>query len=313
MRFKKAKKYRFFVKIHHIIFLLFFTFYSLGVFSATYLRYDKDMEDAKKVSEIFRETKSLSTVNLTDNLRYKTFIWAIDTGDILLVKTLLANGAVADINKLSSTVDPLTPLMYAFYNNYPDIARLLIKTGADVNKVGKHCVNIGDFPYGDETHLICAAKKGGEFVELMLDNGAEVNYQDSCGMTALMWASYEHMPLEVESLFKKGVGIDVNRVDKRGKTALMWACRYSCYLCVEQLLKNGAKVNLQDENGETALMWTVAGAYENRKAGIIKTLLQSGADPTIKNIHGKTAIDHAKWWGCNECLSILEKRNNKEL
>ena len=59
---------------------------------------------------------------------------------------------------------------------------------------------------------------------------------------------------------------------------------------IKFLLENGANPNLQDKNGETALH----GAAFFLNVQNIQTLLNYGADLTIKNNKGLTAIEVVK-------------------
>src|SRR3990170_4182152 len=237
------------LNILFFLFSSFFLFYlSEAVGGTTSLRYQADMDCAKDVSKNFHEKNKLDT-NLTADLKYKTLIWAADMGDVPLIEALLVNGAIADINKPSSNTIPiLTPLMFAIYNNYPKAAEVLVKAGADVNKVEKSCEY--------ETSLICSMSTSGCSIELLLDYGADPNYQDDRGMTATMHAAADFGVLQLEQLFQyKGKKVDVNKIEKRGKTALMFAAKANCSRCVEILLENGTQLDTQDNmEGNTALI-----------------------------------------------------------
>jgi hypothetical protein len=55
-------------------------------------------------------------------------------------------------------------------------------------------------------------------------------------------------------------------------------------------LKAGAKVNARDEGGATALMLAAHGQHDR----LVKVLLDQGADPTIHDADGHTALWHAR-------------------
>ena len=82
-------------------------------------------------------------------------------------------------------------------------------------------------------------------------------------------ASYEGNYEKVKELVKLR-GVDVDAIDKEyGTTSLMYACRERRYI-------------------------------------IAKFLLNNGADPTIKDNEGKTAMDHAKEEGHKNIIKLLE-------
>lgn len=65
----------------------------------------------------------------------------------------------------------------------------------------------------------------------------------------------------------------------------------------------GADVNAPDNNGNTPLLW----ALSNGKLDILRTLINAGADPTLKNNEGKTALEKAATItiGRNACVKYL--------
>jgi ankyrin repeat protein len=58
---------------------------------------------------------------------------------------------------------------------------------------------------------------------------------------------------------------------------------------VQALLLEGAEVNARDDMGMTALMWA---SYKG-KSGCVKLLVEKGADISLKNKDGSSAIDIA--------------------
>lgn len=55
---------------------------------------------------------------------------ACDRGNMTIVSQLLANGAEVDPKE---DVDGMTPFMYAVMNDHWDVAKLLLRTGADID------------------------------------------------------------------------------------------------------------------------------------------------------------------------------------
>jgi len=114
-----------------------------------------------------------------------------------------------------------------------------------------------------------------------------------------------------------------NYQDANGETALMRAAVAGNIITPLLIADAKANVNLQRNDGMTALMLAVvsqpkdaskdvqstdpAGKKESRSAhaDIVKTLLDQGADVTIKNKEGKTARDLAKEIGNEEILELL--------
>ncbi len=124
-----------------------------------------------------------------------------------------------------------------------------------------------------------------------IERGADVNAQDSYGVTPLMYAGYRGQITVMKRLIEAGASVHIK--DKEGATALYWAAGAGQYEAVQLLLKAGANVNVQEKNGNTPLIialfkrhWDVAGL-----------LLKWGADPTIRNAKGYNAHHIARLYG----------------
>lgn len=106
------------------------------------------------------------------------------------------------------------------------------------------------------TPFIIAAK--GEYIdimELLLENRASINWQDSLGNTALFYA-----------------------VDK------------TAYETVAFLLENGANPNVQNDSGVAVLMTSAITGDQN----IIRLLLDKNPDLTLKDYTGRSVLDYAR-------------------
>jgi ankyrin repeat protein len=71
---------------------------------------------------------------------------------------------------------------------------------------------------------------------------------------------------------------------------------------IEILLEHSAYIDAESPNGSTPLM--LAAMYGN--ADCVRLLLESGADPTLKNHLGLNAADFAKRVGRNDSLALID-------
>jgi ankyrin repeat protein len=85
-------------------------------------------------------------------------------------------------------------------------------------------------------------------------------------------------------------GAQINHLDKAGYSALMAAVINNHRETARLLIERGAALDVQSgDDGRTALMWAV----RNRNADMVSLLLVAGADQNVKNLQGQTAGDLA--------------------
>jgi ankyrin repeat protein len=119
--------------------------------------------------------------------------------------------------------------------------------------------------------LIAAAVEGNiARVKTLLDEGADINAQNSKGMTPLHIAVESDSPLNVERIVN--LGADVNARDNRGWTPLHLAAFLNSTKAISILLDGGANVNARDNESKTPL--DVAADY--RRVEAAKLLLERG-------------------------------------
>ena len=138
--------------------------------------------------------------------------------------------------------------------------------------------------------LWTAAASGDDFrIRQLLSHNTNPNDAvESLGYTALMAASFNGHIGAVDLLVNNGA--NVNAATDFGNTALMSAAMMGHEEVVDLLMRRQAYANARIKTtGYTALMF----AAENGHDDSVSILLYYGADMRIKNIDGKSAIDLA--------------------
>ena len=92
--------------------------------------------------------------------------------------------------------------------------------------------------------------------------------------------------------------------DHRDRTPLAIACECGSDEAAEALCAHGARLDARDARDEqwTPLMW----AASNGRTKICEMLLALGADPSLKNQDGETALDRARRCNEHECAALLQ-------
>lgn len=202
-------------------------------------------------------------------------IRAVSRNDVEAVDLLLKAG----VNPNAANDFGATALYAAASSADPAMTVKLLAAGADANA---HLVS-------GETPLMEAALRGHlATVRALLDGGADPNAQETGGgQSALMWALSERHSAVVEALVTHKA--DVNLRSKSGSTPLMFAAQGDLR-SARVLLAAGARPNdVHPDTGQTALI--IASTMGHTE--IVVALLDSGADPNIKDANTFTALHAA--------------------
>lgn len=109
----------------------------------------------------------------------------------------------------------------------------------------------------------------------------------------------------------------INKLDKNGMSVLSHVSRYSqnneSLNLIRELVKNGAKVNIQNNDKWTPLMIASRHTKEGSNIDTVKTLLELKADPNIKNKDGDTCLQVSSKYAFNgsdkETVMLLINNN----
>jgi hypothetical protein len=159
-----------------------------------------------------------------------------------------------------------------------------------------------------------------EMAKMLLSRGADINYTNKYGWTALLKAldNRKHW-IEVTPVLIKS-GADVNATLKSNGYTPLWKAigkisknRDAAVDIIKLLLSKGADVNApyisKDArySGETPLM----SASKKGSTDVVKLLLSNGADVAARTKAGKTALDYAREKGHQEIVGLLTAKEEK--
>ncbi len=156
--------------------------------------------------------------------------------------------------------------------------RSLLQRGIDPNTIER---------VRGETGLMIALheKAMAAFDVLLNAHDIDLEYRAKNGDTALMIAAYTNNQPAVEALLAHDA-----EVNQTGWAALHYAAAVGNNEIVQLLLDHYAYIDAESPNKTTPLMMAARGGH----ILTVKLLLDEGADATLKNEQGMTALDFAK-------------------
>ncbi|XP_058490822.1 ankyrin repeat and protein kinase domain-containing protein 1 isoform X1 [Solea solea] len=226
--------------------------------------------------------------NVTDNSLCTSLHLSTEEGHFRLVRQLVKSGA--STNKADSR--GFTALHLAALKGYTGICRQLLSNGADpVSRTLQGW-----------TPMHLAALRGHEATVVQLENqGGCVNTRGEKGWTPLHLACYHSKPEVAAKLLAANADPNVTE-DSEGWTPLHVACTSVSFTCVLHLITHHADVNAVNANKATPLHL----AAQHACVPIVKALLLNGADKTLLDSSGSTAMSVAQRCSKWEIAQLME-------
>ncbi|GIN69554.1 hypothetical protein J14TS2_00290 [Bacillus sp. J14TS2] len=149
-----------------------------------------------------------------------------------------------------------------------------------------------------------------EISKMLIDHGADINKQDEISDSPYLYAGAQGRS-EILKYMLENATPNEKIFNRFGGNALIPAAEKGHLENVKLLLeKSKIDINHQNNYGYTALIEAVALAYGSRTyQDIIRILLENGANPNLKDHHGKTALDYAQELNYVEMKNILKEYN----
>lgn len=216
------------------------------------------------------------SINQTDAQGYSALHMVVVSNQTEVLQKLLAMGADPDVRDASGW----TPLMSAALLGRVEASRILAGHSSDLSGVGDngwsplHFAINGLESVEEETQL--------RIIEILLQAGADPDVQDRHGATPLFLAAMDMRPRTVRALLDAGA--DPTLANDDGMTPLMAAAYNGAVGLVEQLAHNRDTVNQANGAGWTALHYSLSRpALRSRDVSrqVVAVLLKQGAQVNV--------------------------------
>jgi len=168
-----------------------------------------------------------------------------------------------------------TPLMYAAWNGYDDIANRLLAAGANPEFKDRNGNNAFDY----------AASRGlTDSLHFLLQRTQTADDQHTMEYATIIQATYAGDP----ALLPEGSGrlASINRLTPEGQAPLHIAAGNGSIELMQAMIRRGANINIANNAHQTPLHW----AAWNNQPQAAKLLLDSGADMNLTDAAGNTAL-----------------------
>lgn len=215
--------------------------------------------------------KERININAVDSFGKTALHYAILSGSARVAEMLLK--AHADPNITDGFRN--TPLLLAIQTDNIAMARLLLQSGAKVETKGCSALSLAS---------LCGDYR---MVQLLLQNGANVSFQEEGGDTPLCDAAGSNNTEVVRLLIENHANINIK--NNKESTPLNAACFSGSFDSINLLLEHGAKVNEKDIYGCSPffIIATSSLPFEER-IEVMKSLLAHGA--LVNDVLGGTNV-----------------------
>ncbi|XP_037622637.1 serine/threonine-protein phosphatase 6 regulatory ankyrin repeat subunit C-like [Sebastes umbrosus] len=208
-------------------------------------------------------------------------------GQELLISTLLTNGA----DKTRQGIHGMLPLHLASLYGFPDCCRKLLSNGQFYIMPSQAVSTGDDINSLDDNGRTCvhAAASGGnvDCLNLLLNSAvADLDVKDHLGRSPLHYAAANGNSQCTISLVRAGA--EVNELDLTGCSPLHYAAASHTFC--------GGETNSEPDHCE---------GKEQEASLCLDFLLDNGANPTLKNSKGYSAVHYAAAYGNKQHLELL--------
>ena len=136
-----------------------------------------------------------------------------------------------------------------------------------------------------ELHRCIRGNDAEKAVELVLNDGLDINTPALCNRTPLLWASLSSSGEFIETLIDLGANVNAQRTDDK-VTPLILSGGWNNFMAVYLLLDHGADANIGRDDGYTPLHRAVSEGFFD----ITKLLVQKGSNVNLQNKEGRTPL-----------------------
>ena len=206
-----------------------------------------------------------------------------------------------------------------FFNAHGQLSSLEMLTAAvadtlanlETKRPGHHEIERLNQEFVDKVNSLselhrCAHRNDAEkAVELVLNDGLDINTPALCNRTPLLLASLSSSGESIETLIDLGANVNAQGTDDKA-APLTLSSDWNNFMAVYLLLNHGADANIAVANGYTPLHWAVMKGNQN----LVKLFLKKNALINTQDAEGNSPLHTAVSEGFFDITKLLVKKGS---
>ena len=156
-----------------------------------------------------------------------------------------------------------------------------------------------------ELHQCKCGNDAEKAIELVLNDGLDINTPALCNRTPLLWASLSSSGEFIETLIDLGANVNAQRTDDK-VTPLFLSANWNNFMTVNLLLDHGADADTAVADGYTPLHRAVMKGNQN----LVKLFLEKDALVNVQNIDGNSPLHTAVSNGFFDITKLLVQKGS---
>ena len=156
-----------------------------------------------------------------------------------------------------------------------------------------------------ELHHCARGNDAEKAVELVLNDGLDINTPALCNRTPLLWASLSSSGEFIETLIDLGANVNAQRTYDK-VTPLLLSANWNNFMAVYLLLDHGADANIASADARTPLHWAVMKGNQN----LVKLFLEKNALVNTQTTDGNSPLHSAVSNGFFDITKLLVKKGS---
>ena len=156
-----------------------------------------------------------------------------------------------------------------------------------------------------ELHQCARGNDAEKAVELVLNDGLDINTPALCNRTPLLWASPSSSGEFIETLIDLGANVNAQRTDDK-VTPLFLSANWNNFVAVNLLLDHRADANIARADACTPLHLAVTEGNQN----VVKLFLEKNALVNTQNANGNSPLHTAVSDGFFDITKLLVKKGS---